>query len=158
MDALLEFCRTGVLGPLRKDTPVDEIERVLGPPRESKWIHGDDNWQRYRYGSLSLLLTRRHGTVIHHIKSLRVSFHRIPLDLPVAIELTESWSSHLDDVLALLRQSDVDVVLEDSSTEDGRLHQDYRVGQHNVTLSALDGIVSAIGGWARPFSNALDRR
>lgn len=158
MDALLEFCRTGVLGPLRKDMPVDEVERLLGAPRESKWIHGDDNWQRYRYGSLSLLLTRRHGTVIHHIKSLRVSFRRIPLDLPVAIELTEGWSSHLDDVLALLRQSDVDAAPEDRSTEDGRLHQGYRLGQHNVTLSALDDIVSDIGGWPRPFSNASDRR
>lgn len=153
MDALIEFSQTGNLGPLRKDMTAVEVVRLLGPPDSSKWIQGDDNIQRYRYGSLSLRFRRRLGG--DHpgdenllLRSLRLSFRPLPFELPepVASRLEHRWVSRIEDVLAIFQQANVDAVKDQDSSEHGRHFQRYRVGERRVLLNVFDGVVAEIEG------------
>ncbi|MEH1126914.1 hypothetical protein [Micromonospora sp. CPCC 206061] len=153
MDALIEFSQTGDLGPLRKGMTAVEVVQLLGPPDSSRWIQGDDNVQRYRYGSLSLRLRRRLGDPAGDenllLHSLRLSFDRLPFELPepVASRLEHRWlSTRLDDVLAVFHQANAVAVLDYESVKDGEIYQRYRVGERRVSLNVFDGEVVDIEG------------
>jgi hypothetical protein len=151
VDALVEFCRTGVLGHLRKGVNATEVERVLGAPEDVKHLHGDENWQRYRYGSLSMVLMCLPGEQpdkVHlRVHSIAVSFKRLPLDLPEPIVqgLAYEWnSSRAEDLLRALRQAGIDVAPKHEASTHGLLHQEYRAGSHPVVITAFDGQVSVV--------------
>lgn len=151
MDALVEFCRTGVLGPLRKGVNAHDVERELGPPDSVKRVHGDENWQTYRYGSLSITLMslpdKEADKQNLRIRSIAVSFKRLPLELPtpIAVGVVHDWtSSRADDVLRTLRDSGIDVVLKHEASDHGLLHQEFRAGNHPVVITVFDGVVSVV--------------
>jgi hypothetical protein len=153
VDALIEFSQTGDLGPLRKDMTAVEVVQLLGPPDSSRWIQGDDNFQRYRYGSLSLTFRRRTGDPAGDenllLRSLSLSFKRLPFELPeqVASKLECDWTSaRLEDVLAVFQQANVAAVKDHDSSEHGRNFQRYRVGERRVLLNAFDGVAADIAG------------
>jgi hypothetical protein len=61
---------------------------------------------------------------------------------------TYPWdSTRADDILAVLRESGLDVHLEEESTINGRLYQVYRAdGGQGSAIAAFDGNVSEING------------
>lgn len=153
MDALIEFSQTGTFGPLQKGMTAVDVVRLLGPPDSSRWVQGDDNVQRYRYGSLSLTFRRGTGDPSGDenllLRSLTLSFKRLPFELPeaVASRLEHSWTSaRLDDVLAIFQQANVATVKDHDSSEHGRNFQRYRVGERRVLLNAFDGVAADIAG------------
>ena len=154
MDAIVEFCRSKTLGPLRRGLSANEVERLLGRPDSTSNTFEDSNRQRYRYGSVSLTLTappsREPNGETLEVTEIKLGFHRLPLRLPdpVAAMTTHPWdSTRIDDILAVLRDSGLDVQLEEESTVDDMLYQAYRVtdGQGS-SIVAFDGSVSAIYG------------
>jgi hypothetical protein len=153
VDALVEFCRTGALGPLRKGLSAAEVERLLGTPDSVRWVQGDDHWQRYRYGSLSIMTTCGSGEQPDkehlRVRTIGVSFNPMPLALPapVAGGLTHDWSSaRADDVLGVLRGAGVEVTLESETSNEGRVHQHLRAGDHRVSISVFEGAVTRVEG------------
>lgn len=151
MDVLVEFCRTGELAPLRKGMTAAEIERLLGKPERVKEIQGEQHLLRYRYGSLSMMVTCLDSETPDkehlRLRSAGVSFRQLPLNLPepIAAGLVHQWtSSRLDDILAILSADGVESGLVYESSEHGTLHQAFRAGA--ITITAFDGQVRKIGG------------
>jgi len=68
---------------------VPEVESILGPPKYTRLMHGDEDAQQYRYGSLTLVMM--HDNVEryvegHLLESISVSLSRsFPLELPEVI-------------------------------------------------------------------------
>lgn len=152
MDVLVEFCRTGELVPLRRDMTLAEVERLLGQPNKIKWLHGEQHMQRHRYGSLSLTISCRDAEPPDEmrLRSMRLSFDRLPLELPepIANGLAHPWtSSRLEDVLASLHAAGVETTLEYETLDSGGgLYREFSVGRKPVTITAFDGGVTAIFG------------
>lgn len=154
MDVLVEFCRTGELGPLRKGMTAAQVEQLLGPPEKIKLTQGEEHLRSYRYGNLSMTITcldseppdKEHL----RLRSVGVSFRRLPLELPgpIAVELTERWvSAQLDDVLAILRSAGVEATLEhDSVTPLDGHYQRFSAGRKSVGITAFDGTITQISG------------
>ncbi len=94
MDALVELCRTGGLGPLALGMSAAEVESQLGPPDSVDFIHGEPSRQRHEYRSLRLTLIGRPGTELDKDKlrltSVQVRLAR-PLLLPEQLQLGLSY-------------------------------------------------------------------
>jgi hypothetical protein len=153
MDTLVEFCRSGRLGPLSIGATAIDVERGLGRADDVKWVHGEPNWQRHRYGSLSVMLRSRPAAEVDpgelRLMSITVRPGRpLTLPAPIARGLTHDWESvRLDALLGWLRHKGIDVVEDDGSTVDGHLYQTFRVrsdGNVTVDIESTDGAVTAI--------------
>jgi hypothetical protein len=154
MDAIVEFCRSKALGPIHRGLSANEVQRLLGPPNSTKSTFEDSNREKYRYGSVFLTLTapssqEPNGETLK-VTAIDLSVHPRPLRLPdpIAAMTTYPWdSTRADDILAVLRESGLDVQLEEESTIDGMLYQVYRAdGGHGSRIVSIDGNVSAIHG------------
>ena len=153
VDAIVEFSRSGALGPLRIGMTADEVEIALGRPDSSKWVHGEDHWQRYRYGNVSLMLMCGHGEQPSgetlRLTSVRLRFLPLPLRLPapIAEKVELPWdSARAEDVLAVLRDSGVDLRLEEETIREGEVRQQVRAtGQGAPVLTIMDGEIWSIG-------------
>lgn len=150
MDAIVELCRTGQLGPLRLGMTAADVEQHLGPPDDVKWVHGDSNWQRYRYGNVRLMLTASSpdAPAKHELRlrRIRLDLCQSPVSLPasVASELSPGSPPYrVAELLRLLRESGVDVRLQRESTEHGVLSQDFVAGR-SATVISTDGEVTDI--------------
>src|SRR3712207_5100710 len=84
MDALVEFCRSGQLGPLHIGATAIDVQRHLGPADDVAWVHGESNWQRHRYGNLSLILMSRPGQELDPSK-LRLETIELLMRSPLAV-------------------------------------------------------------------------
>lgn len=146
MDVLIDFCRTGALGPLRRGMTAEEVERLLGRPDKDRWIHGDSNWQSYRYGSLSLVLRAAAAGEVPtkqelRLKSIQVNLYNRPLTLPPPIVL-DAVPTDLAELLAALEKAGVDARVAIDTTEYGFRHQRIRTPSASVT--AVNGRVDRV--------------
>jgi len=151
VDALVEFCRTGELSGLRLGMTVPEVESILGPPKDTRWMHGDEEYQQYRYGSLTLWMF--HDNVDRYVEGhllaniiVRFSEYR-PLNLPETIvqHLDHSWENPtIEDTLSALADAGIRVTLEREYIHHDRLHQSFRTGNNSASIVAFDGKVDVI--------------
>ncbi len=159
MDELLvEFCRTGTLGPLVLGMSPDDVVERIGEPRRIKSGQGDDCFQFYRYSPLELTMRsfirkpkiRRGAARDNVLASIRIDFRGgEPLLLPEAIA---------DGPIAAapLRLVDAHRLLEDRGVEmvpdpdyDQVLTRSLDEASVRV-VSDADGFLREISAWWRP--------
>jgi hypothetical protein len=114
-----------------------EIEALLGPAEDVKWVQGESNWQRHRYGSLRLMLMAQPGDELDKgrlsLRSVRVWLDE-PLALPASLRptLTHEWvRPSKDDVVGRLRAAGIDFVVEANPYSEGAME--------NLVTSPADG-------------------
>jgi hypothetical protein len=152
MDAIVEFCRSRVLGPIHDGLSADEVRRLLGPPDSSKTTFEYSNRQKYRYGSVILTLFAPSGQEPNgetlKVREIQLSVTPLPTKLPgpIAERLVHAWdSARAEDVLAVLRESGLEVHLERESSMGGRSLQVYRADGGGAIV-VIDGTVTEIDG------------
>lgn len=163
MDELLvEFCRSGKLGPLVLGMSPPDVVRRIGEPGRIKSGHGDDCFQRYHYAPLELgmrcfnreIRTRRGAGRDLVLASISIKFGGDePLILPEAITRRPVASA------ASLRLADVHRLLAECGVEMSRGHEQVLERPLNEAsvqvISDDDGFVSQLyvgwrprpGGW-----------
>lgn len=145
MDVLVEFCRTGELGPLRLGITAAEVEQHLGSPDKVKRVHGESSWQRYDYGNLSLMLMSRLGEGPGkrdlRLSRITVDMHRPPPTLPPPIlrRLTHDWTMEtIGELLEVLRSNGIEPSLRHDSSQHGVRHQRF-TSAGGASVIAFDG-------------------
>jgi hypothetical protein len=150
MDAIVEFCRSRVLGPIHDGLSADEVRRLLGPPDSHKITFEYDNRQKYRYGSVVLTLFAASGQEPNgetlKVREIQLSVTPLPIRLPgpIAEQLVHPWdSARAEDVFAQLRESGLEVRLERETSIGGKSMQVYGAdGGGGIVV--IDGRVTEI--------------
>jgi hypothetical protein len=114
-----------------------DVEALLGPPDEVKWVQGESNWQRHRYGSLRLMLMAPPGDELDPNK-LRLSSVRVwltePLVMPPPLRptLTDNWVRPArDDVARRLRSVGIEFAVQVNPYSEGTME--------NLVISPASG-------------------
>jgi hypothetical protein len=155
MDALVELCRTGRLGPLAPGMSMADVERLLGPPDDVDFIHGEPNRQRHRYGSIRLTLIGAFDAEAKperlHLDAIQVRLTE-PVRLPDKLHVTvgDDWvSPGRDEAVRRLREAGITVDVEAEFTDVAE-NQDLRVCRGtggNVLIRVFDSKVRSINAF-----------
>ncbi|MGH3655859.1 MAG: hypothetical protein ACRDUA_04295 [Micromonosporaceae bacterium] len=156
MDELLvEFCRSGALGPLVLGISPPDVVRRIGKPSRIKNGHGDDCYQSYRYSPVELTMRcfSRRSTIRRGagqdlvLAAIQIGFRGgKPLILPEAIArrpVASAGSLKLADARLLLAEHGVDMTRDHEQVLKRQLNEaSVRV------VSYDDGYVSQMSvGW-----------
>jgi hypothetical protein len=144
-DLVVEFCRSGELGPLRADITAAEATALLGPPDSTNETQGEPSWQWFRWQGLAVLFRCGFDEAVTpqslRLNRIRLQFRREDFVLPalLAERVVLDWPAmDLAQVLDVLRQEGVEVQANGESSNGGRLNQHFRVGRTQA-LHAVNG-------------------
>ncbi|PUB24449.1 hypothetical protein C8K30_109201 [Promicromonospora sp. AC04] len=158
-ELLIEFCRTGTLGPLVLGMSPDDVVERIGEPRRIKSGQGDDCFQFYRYSPLELTMRcfirepkiRRGAARDTALASITIELRgdeplvlpEVIADRPIAappLRLVDAHRILADRGVEMVRDPDIDQMLK-------RPLDEARV----LVVSDADGFVDEISARWRPW-------
>ena len=149
MDVLVEFCRSGALGPLTVGvTNPIQAKSHLGPPDSSRDAHDDPDYQVGAWAGLDIVFAGRMGDT-RDLSLLRIRSITawLPPELPQALaaDLIQDWSATgTEEFLRRLGASGVEAQPTEEYTLAGKVYRTYALGGGATILRTIDGKVSTL--------------
>lgn len=149
MDVLIEFCRTGRLGPVALGLDAPTVEGLVGPPERTRAVQGEENRQRFSYADLSILFTgsfeETRDKASLSVDTITVTLRDRPVQLPRAISagIERDWSAPpFADIVSALAAAGVTVSrYSETRKSTGEPVRMFRVDGTDVSLIAVGDVL-----------------